>query len=893
MPVADHPCLFFSGSDIPSIQQNCQAGWLREAFLKMKANADVYMTVSTKPYPLSGPGNGEATAGRAINERVNTLTLTGMILDDTNYINKAIDICMSAISQTDVNDFYSYNEHLAVGDALHAYAVAYDWLYNYMNDDQRAALYNEIVEFGDWMYTYSTNGTGYGQYQPTPLSCNHNAVIHGALGLAALATSSHPEWFTRAASYIGGYFQYARDNTGCNYEGIGYYGYGSLNAVTFSKAYKRAGYLDLIAAYPKNFLIPEWILRFMQPWGSKVVALNDSPERMGISSGMMQLISQNHDGVGLWTWLKMYGADGDRTYGGPVAGYIGDGCTIPYVILFADPSLQPLSPADANLPLGMFFARGSGSFRSSWQDDAALATFTCGFDQHRGHNHRDENSFTFSAFGEYFVIDPGYLPWETRCHNSVLINGTGQDREETEYDTYGRIVASTNLGSAWYMKGDATEAYRDFLGLDHATREFFFVRAPQSYIIVSDDITKNSTAEFTWLLHTKTNNVVTMGPSAGEFYIQGPNQGSAVCFVKFLSPTQNLTIAESNLAGQTFVSRDVTYNYRNFFKEVQASYSGMNPKFTAILMAAKSLSDLPGIETFPSGNGLTVNIRFMDGREDLVTLTDSNIKLARLADTFYLHADMPANSSPTNGTLWFDDPVAGDSQKELNTPVAGSLFDLNGKLLRSGTTATNGALTFPGTFVVGNSTTGLLYAANWNIYGMNINGAMMMRAALAASNSVAISNLVLNSSGKMVFRTLTGVNSTVNLSLANISGSGYLGFGTTSYTNDTNGVWRLSITDPAPEFTGTLDLTTGQLTFGNSFSLAGATFAILSTGTNKVVLANDVTFGNVTFGTNSLAAGTYTAAQLNSTFGTTRFYGTGKITAGYFQPPLKLVITMN
>jgi len=249
-----------------------------------------------------------------------------------------------------------------------------------------------------------------------------------------------------------------------------------------------------------------------------------------------------------------------------------------------------------------------------------------------------------------------------------------------------------------------------------------------------------------------------------------------------------------------------------------------------------------------------------------------------MADVFYLHADMLGNSNPNDKTLWFDDPVGGTSQDVLGAPTGGNRFDLNGKLLRSATTTLTGSHTFSGTFVVGNSTTGLLYAANWSIYGMDVNAKMMMRAALAAPNSIVISNLVLGSSGDMFFRTLTGVNSTVNLSVANISGSGHLRFGDTGYANDTNGVWSLSVTDTTPTFTGTIDLTRGQLTFANSFVLGDATFAINSAQTNRVVLANNVSFSNVTFGANSLAEGTYTASELNTAFSTDRFSGMGTMT---------------
>ncbi len=626
-----HPHLLFSAADLPGIRQKVQSGWLNAAFNQMKSNADTYMAVSTNPYPISGPGNGYATAGRAIGERVNTLALTGMILEDSTYTTQAIDICMSAIAQTDVDDFASYNDHLSVGDALHAYAVAYDWLYNDMNSTQRSALRAEILEFGNWMYNYSIGGGYYGQYSPTPLSCNHNSVAHSGLGLAALATSSHAEWRDLAVRQIGGYFQYARDATGWNYEGIGYYGYGSLGAVPFSIAYHREGFPDLVAAESKNYLIPEWILRFVQPWGSSVVALNDSPERLAISSGMMHLLRQSQNGVGLWAWLKMFGPDGDGSYGGPVGGYIGDGCTLPYIILFADETLQPVSPADAGLPLGEFFARGGGSFRSSWQDDAALATFTCGFDQHRGHNHRDENSFTLSAFGEYFAVDPGYMPNMTRAHNTILVDGLGQNHEPDEYDAYGQVLDTQDFGGAWYMKGEAVEAYTNSIGLERAVRKFLFAQAPQPYIVVADDIQKTggASASFDWLLHTAKDNTITMGPGAGEFHIQGPGAGSAVCFVKFLAPATGLAVAESDLSGQTFVRRDGTYYYDRFFKEIHASYSGTNPKFAAILVAAESLADLPTIETTQTLDGLVVEITFSDGMKDQVTITDNDMDFVR------------------------------------------------------------------------------------------------------------------------------------------------------------------------------------------------------------------------------------------------------------------------
>jgi hypothetical protein len=246
-----------------------------------------------------------------------------------------------------------------------------------------------------------------------------------------------------------------------------------------------------------------------------------------------------------------------------------------------------------------------------------------------------------------------------------------------------------------------------------------------------------------------------------------------------------------------------------------------------------------------------------------------------MASVFYLHADMPANATPLDKTLWFDAPSGG---ADMGTaPFTGNRFDVNGKILRTPNSSTTTS-TFGGTIVVSAAGAGLaeLHTLGWNLFGMDVNNAFQMRIRVPTVN-LSVTNLVLGSSGDLKFRTLTG-NNNLNFSIANLSGAGSLEFGDSTYANDTNGVWSLSITDTTPEFTGTIDLTRGQLTFGNSFVLGDATFAINSAQTNRIVLANSVSFSNVTFGAGSLAEGTYTASELNTAFSTDRFSGVGTMT---------------
>ena len=192
-----------------------------------------------------------------------------------------------------------------------------------------------------------------------------------------------------------------------------------------------------------------------------------------------------------------------------------------------------------------------------------------------------------------------------------------------------------------------------------------------------------------------------------------------------------------------------------------------------------------------------------------------------MADTFYLHADMPIGSIPLDNTLWFTDSVGGVDKATDGGTYGGNFFDLNGYVLR--TPNTTGTSSFSGTIVVGVAGAGLaeLMADTWNPTGMDIGNRLQMRLRRSTVN-LNIANLALGSLGDLDFRTLTD-NNIFNLSIANVSGSGSLEFGDNTYANDVNGVWSLSVTDSSPEFTGSVDLTRGQLTFSNAFALSRST----------------------------------------------------------------------
>ncbi len=248
-----------------------------------------------------------------------------------------------------------------------------------------------------------------------------------------------------------------------------------------------------------------------------------------------------------------------------------------------------------------------------------------------------------------------------------------------------------------------------------------------------------------------------------------------------------------------------------------------------------------------------------------------------VADVFYLHADMSAaaGKTPLDKSLWFDDPVGGSDMNALGASFAGNTFNLNGKDLTSDNTGF--PVTFPGTFAVDTAGTVFeLFAHNWTVAGMDVDALLELRLR-QVTNTQLFGDVDLGSSGTMRFRSHNAYLE-LNLSITNsLTGSGNITFGHPSVSTDTNALWNLSINDPDSDFSGNINLVRGRLTFGNNVSLAHAALIISLAAENSIVLADDVAFNQVTLGATTLTNGTYTAAELNTAFGTDRFSGPGDI----------------
>lgn len=414
-----HPYILYSEDEIPELREKVKSGNSKKAFERLMQTAEGYMN---KVISVSPGSNG--IIGRQLQSFVVNLSMASMLTNDDKYAKKAITLATTAAAQGTIDVYNEINGALCISDFGHAFALAYDCLYTYMSEEERAAIKNEIIEIGTWIYENSepNNSDSWGAEVDRRKAWNWNAVTHGALGLIALSLGDRASWLTLSVERAAAYFDCAVDDTGAGMEGLHYLGYGMNSLTPFDHAIYRLSGVELMNDYPEMKKMPAWCMLYMTLPQGKAQAAVGQGSSMGNFQGAYYIINRYSLAEELWGFENTYGLAGDGAFR---SDYEGDGWYSPSVILYEDQSLTPKTPTAENHPLYMEFDKGFVSARDSWEKDASMVTFTCGVGYAGCWNHPDDNSFTFSAKGDKFIIDLGAGKLESSDHNVVLIDGVG------------------------------------------------------------------------------------------------------------------------------------------------------------------------------------------------------------------------------------------------------------------------------------------------------------------------------------------------------------------------------------------------------------------------------------------------------------------------------------
>lgn len=596
-----HPYILYSAEDIPVLREKINGGISQKAFSRMKLTADKYLSKSGVLTPSLHPA-----IGRFFQSRFTYLALVGVITGDEKYLDKAATLAVEAIESGNIEMYVKFNNALSVGDFAHSYALAYDLLYDRLTESQRAAMIETMEQLGEWIYTNSPLIDTWGSKQPRRMAWNWNVITHGALGLMALSMGNHEEWLTLAIERMQGYCRFAVDSTGAAMEGLHYVGF-ALNTLTpFDHALYRHTGISLMDDYPAMQSLPYWSMNMTTPAGGEQAAIGQG-SFIGNHSATYYIINRYKQKDALWGWLhtnNLFEGDFNEEYEG-------NGWSVPAILLFEDQSLTPEKP-DGDYPLTKTFAKGIVTARDGWKKDGSMATFNCGYGYAGCWNHPDDNTFTFFAKGESFLIDLGANKKTSQEHNVLLVDGAGFDYIAGATMIIGKTEQNSTLeGGELYIRGNNTDSYAKIAQLDSSVRHFVYSGGKTPFVIACDFAKKSGEHSYSVNFYTRAENTVDISENGA--IITGHRQGNA-CRVFAFSPN------------------GVSYAKTPTFNGITTSATAADAFMQATLFIAADTEDLPKVDFATEGNSITVTLSFADGIKKY-TFTPTSLEYPKAVST--------------------------------------------------------------------------------------------------------------------------------------------------------------------------------------------------------------------------------------------------------------------
>lgn len=417
------------------------------------------------------------------------------------------------------------HEHdLVAGHALAGVALAYDWLYDVLTPAERTRVRNKLANQAAVMYAAASVRMKKSRGWQDSLFQNHNWVNNAGLGLAGWALEGEfaeaPEWAAQAEANARRVLEaWAGVTDGSNHEGYQYWSYGTEALLMTLDQMKRRGSGDPFAG-------SAW-LRAAAAW-----RLAGTMPRTGDHLGVGDCIRQEiHSAPAV---LRKLAAEYRQGFAQELASEVAAhmnatrrGGQAPFEFLWYDAGLAP-EPLEKQALSAYFPDQGLVTARSAWAPGATFFSFKCGapggrtqFDHARGeapdvtycdmgHDHADQNSFTFYARESYLLDDGLYeKPKSTANHNTVLVDGKGQlgegrawfsppDMEFLTADRTGKILFFKDSTTHVETAGEASRCYDPALGLKRFTRRALYLRP--DVVLLVDDLEADKPRKFDYVL---------------------------------------------------------------------------------------------------------------------------------------------------------------------------------------------------------------------------------------------------------------------------------------------------------------------------------------------------------------------------------------------------------
>ncbi|HBD07542.1 MAG TPA: coagulation factor 5/8 type domain-containing protein [Syntrophobacteraceae bacterium] len=487
----DHPRLLIAAEDIARTKKLITENTLAEKWYAKKLQEGHGILMEPPSAYTTRKSEGLLAVSRTVLKRVYTLALLFHLEGEDRYRQRLWEELSAAAS------FPTWHpEHfLDTAEMTHAFAIAYDWLYDTWSPRQREILRTAIRDKGLNPAHRAYEGLSQsGWWVSTPY--NWNLVCNGGIGMGALAILDEAPELAGAVlletlhSVPKAMAQFAPD--GGYDEGTLYWGYATYYATLFLASLETAlgstfGLAEL-PGYNRTGLFPIHLT------GPQSATFNyaDADGETYWTSHMFWLARKFHQPAFAW-----YARQINQIHALDLLWFSADG---------NEPATEGL-PLDASFPSTQVV-----TVRSDWTDRDGVFVGFKGGSNRTPHSHLDLGSFVLDALGVRWAVDlgpddydlPGYFDagrWDyyrTRSegHNTLVINpDAGSDQN---VHACAPIIRSAFEPSRSFAIVDLSSAYQP-----RATRVWRgLALVDRSRVVIQDEIQTSEPAEVWWGMHT-------------------------------------------------------------------------------------------------------------------------------------------------------------------------------------------------------------------------------------------------------------------------------------------------------------------------------------------------------------------------------------------------------
>ncbi len=466
---------------------------------KLRNEADRLLTAPVAQYEIPD-GIRLLETSKRIQRRVAALAMSYNIFGDEKYAQRCYAELEAACNFKDWNP----RHFLDTAEMSTAFALGYDWLYNWMNDDQRSFIRKNMIEKGIMQvmedYEDKPRDRTYRWYQDYP-GDNWKLVCNGSMNMAALAIGDEADArniasevltyaYKESYSFVRRAYS-AKDGTYS--EGLGYWDYATYYLGLYSSSLKSAAGTDYGLADFEGLRKSVDFIRYMSSNTSKSFSFGDDGD-------------SRDTGWAVLLWLAEYFQSYDIAT--PRMKKIPNDSFNYLDVLWIDEEKMPDSAEDSPTDWGEVGA-SNASFRNNWDESGIVAALHTGTNNYKYHGHYDLGSFYIESNGARFFTDLGNENYEldnrlysyrirAEGHNTLVINpSTELDQQEGAEC----LINSFSGGNEAFAVTDLTAAYEPS-GAENVVRGLKMIKDKEC-VIIQDEISLNAPGDIYWFAHTK------------------------------------------------------------------------------------------------------------------------------------------------------------------------------------------------------------------------------------------------------------------------------------------------------------------------------------------------------------------------------------------------------